>query len=666
MPPSRNLRKALAAYHAGKLDEADALARDILKSAPKDAEAWSLLAAIADARGQTTTAFGILQRALALAPQSGELYHRLGLLYAKTGNLAQAEVNLRHALTLGENDKIAADLARLLTQSGVQRFRQGMRAEALAALRDAIDLGDTQAQIPFALCLSRLAFHEPRPDLKPLLARALREAWIMPADLARVCANLLRLEPAFAGVQRCVDTQPADGLLELPAMKTLANDALLLALLDSAIITDPLLEYALTAARRALLEAGSPAMHGYMEFAVALANQCFTNEYAFLETDAETGRISALERKLAGSDSIEAADLILLAAYRPVHRASWAAKLQEHSWPAQFQPFLARHIREPLEEIELEKSITRLTPIDDAISAAVREQYEENPFPRWVHVPVRDQGQSIDTWIRSQFPYLPPDNSTRIEKPEILVAGCGTGQEAAASARRFTNASVLAVDLSLRSLGYAMRKKKTLGLANVTYAQADILELKNISRAFDIVECAGVLHHLADPVAGWRVLADMTRPGGYMLLALYSERGRHDLKPVLAFIAGRGYGTSTAELRRFRAEILALPEDHPARRITLRRDDFYSLSMLRDLVFHVQEQCFTIGKIAAALEELGLEFCGFGLDPETRAQFRQKFGADADFRSLSAWDQFEEEFPDTFSAMYHFVVRKPHSTHSAL
>ena len=44
------------------------------------------------------------------------------------------------------------------------------------------------------------------------------------------------------------------------------------------------------------------------------------------------------------------------------------------------------------------------------------------------------------------------------ESPEILVAGCGTGQHALITASRFSNARVLAVDLSLSSLSYAMRK----------------------------------------------------------------------------------------------------------------------------------------------------------------------------------------------------------------
>ena len=75
---------------------------------------------------------------------------------------------------------------------------------------------------------------------------------------------------------------------------------------------------------------------------------------------------------------------------------------------------------------------------------------------------------------------------------------------------------MLAVDLSLSSLCYAKRKTRELGLTNITYAQADILRLGTLPRRFDVIESSGVLHHLADPLAGWRVLLSLLRPGGFM------------------------------------------------------------------------------------------------------------------------------------------------------
>jgi hypothetical protein len=68
---------------------------------------------------------------------------------------------------------------------------------------------------------------------------------------------------------------------------------------------------------------------------------------------------------------------------------------------------------------------------------------------------------------------------------------------------------VLAIDLSAASLGYAKARTGALGVTNIDYAQADILQLGATGRTFDMIQSAGVLHHLADPWAGWRVLLSL-------------------------------------------------------------------------------------------------------------------------------------------------------------
>ena len=43
--------------------------------------------------------------------------------------------------------------------------------------------------------------------------------------------------------------------------------------------------------------------------------------------------------------------------------------------------------------------------------------------------------------------------------------------------------------------------------------QGDILKLNQLEKQFDIIESAGVLHHMDDPLAGWKVLVDRLRTG---------------------------------------------------------------------------------------------------------------------------------------------------------
>ena len=79
--------------------------------------------------------------------------------------------------------------------------------------------------------------------------------------------------------------------------------------------------------------------------------------------------------------------------------------------------------------------------------------------------------------------------------------------------------------------------------------------------------------------------------------------------------------------------------------------------MLRDLIFHFQEHCFTIPQIKNCLEELGLKFCGF-VNEDIISIFREYFGKKSDIYDLELWNQFEEINPRTFFEMYQFWCQK--------
>ena len=55
---------------------------------------------------------------------------------------------------------------------------------------------------------------------------------------------------------------------------------------------------------------------------------------------------------------------------------------------------------------------------------------------------------------------------------------------------------MLAIDLSAASLGYAKARTGALGVTNIDYAQADILQLGATGRTFDMIQSAGVLSPL--------------------------------------------------------------------------------------------------------------------------------------------------------------------------
>jgi SAM-dependent methyltransferase len=203
-----------------------------------------------------------------------------------------------------------------------------------------------------------------------------------------------------------------------------------------------------------------------------------------------------------------------------------------------------------------------------------------------------------------------------------------------------------------------MRKTRALGRDNIEYAQADILALGSLGRSFDVIESSGVLHHLADPFAGWRVLLSLLRPGGFMTIGLYSEIARANIVGARAFIAERGYAATAEDIRRCRQDIIALDDGRHALRSIAKIGDFFSTSGCRDLLFHVQEHRLNLTRIAEFLAANDLRFIGFELEPSVLRQYLSKVPADTAMIDLASWDVFERENPDTFSAMYQFWVQK--------
>ena len=219
---------------------------------------------------------------------------------------------------------------------------------------------------------------------------------------------------------------------------------------------------------------------------------------------------------------------------------------------------------------------------------------------------------------------------------------------------RYKDAKIVAVDLSLSSLGYAQRKSIELGMTNIEYIHGDILELNRLGREFDLIESTGVLHHLEDPLHGWEILSNCLIEGGLMKIGLYSKLARRDITKTRSELSQSTLDITKKDLISFRESLINSELSH--HQSLLRSSDFYSLSSFRDLILHVQETQFTIPQIRNALSELGLAFCGF----EFSAMNYHHSGdlSSPILSSLDLWETFETVNPDTFSEMYQFWCQR--------
>ncbi len=613
--------------------------------------------------GQCEAAIEFFHQVLAIERNHHQAHYNLGLALHELGRHADAATSYRRAMALQPDFVEAhANLALILRLEGRSPealqvlFEAAARQPANTRLRQVlvdalpgaslIHAGDKERSVLLSLCLDdTVSMHYLNP----------------------IVIGLLKDDPGFALLQNCTRRREDPFASANPAIHSLLRDPLLLAVLPRMTIIDVELERVLTHLRRHVLlrtdvlsdsvasELAMPA-----EFVSALARQCFHSAHAFFAEDEEIRRWAAVR------DEIEAAlrdptrsvrslepTLQVLVLYQSLHTLEGCERILNQpiiDWSDSFQPIVLEQLVHRRREREIAAQLPALTPIADNVSLSVRAQYEENPYPRWISAP-HPKAESIESLARR----LCPDREIRVRpRPvSILVAGCGTGHHPIQLARKHADAEILAIDLSLASLAYAARMTESLHIPNIKYRQADILELGKLEQRFTVVESCGVLHHLSDPMEGWRVLVNLLETDGLMRIALYSEKARGGIRAARELIRSLDLPYTADGIRRCRHAIAGLPDGHPARNV-LTFTDFYTLDGCRDLVMHVCEHQFTVPRIADCLDRLGLRFLGFECDEGMRRRFSQMFPDDDPNANLKAWHSLEEAYPETFKSMYTF------------
>lgn len=579
-------------------------------------------------------------------------------------------MNRKHRRATQDKSGNAADVALAageLFQRAIAHQGRGELDDAARLYKRVLGLHPGHAGTHNNLAQLRLAQGR-RSDASHHFAEAIDAAPELLDDLGAVIDILFQVVPALQIAGGRVDAawpqQPAIRDLFEGGLDALADDPLLLTVLRSTTLRHRQLEHVFTAIRTGLLSStvteidGKTTRERNLDLIGALAEQCFINEYIFSQSDSETALVetlrSQIEQRLKNREPIAATQLLTVAMYIPLHTVAGIDAIVDRPWPKAVRDVLTQQVSEPKREGELRETIPSVTAIDDAVSLRVRAQYEENPYPRWVRAGASPPPTSIEAYLQRRFPGAPIRPLDTDAAPEFLVAGCGTGRSTIELAQHFADARFLAVDLSTASLGYAKRKTPPALAPRIDFVQADILKLDTLGRSFDVINASGVLHHMADPFAAWRLLTGLLRPSGFMHVGLYSERARRDIVAARRFVAEHGFAATPLDIRRAR-EALAVP----AFRSVTESGDFYSTSDCRDLLFHVQEQRMTIPQIKDFLEREGLAFLGFDLPPSVAAGVRERFAAARrPLTDLDCWHEQEQMQPDLFITMYQFWVQK--------
>src|SRR6185312_8052938 len=200
--------------------------------------------------------------------------------------------------------------------------------------------------------------------------------------------------------------------------------------------------------------------------------------------------------------------------------------------------------------------------MNETITEAVRQQYEAYSYPP----PIEDAANFLRQWgpltcdPRFAGIQLWPEGRPRRDL-RILCAGCGSSQ-APLIALNNPDCTVLGIDLSEASLAHSKRLRDRHGIKNLELRQMSLLDVGELKRSFDLIISTGVLHHLPDPDAGLKALADVLDSRGSMAIMLYGTAGRAGIYMVQDILRRLGAGRNAEGVRIARDLLKFIPPRH--------------------------------------------------------------------------------------------------------
>ena len=591
------------------------------------------------------------KEAVRINPKYIDAYNNLALAYYNIGKVNEAIENLQKALEINEKFYVAHNnLAKIY-------FKKKDYEKSITYLKNTLninpDYGDAINLLKELLCLN-INFHKQASWLyQPIKNLITKYKIIQPTYISRSLVSLIKQDNVISNILK-INFDNIEKEKFINTIKELQNFDLLLEFLKVCPLPDIELENLFRKIRKKILMIEIN-FHEYIEiknFIISLSAQCILNEYIYSRTREEINKISEIESKIKHSlKDVEENLITVLSLYKDLSSYDWINKLNNNL----LNEFLKNYLIEVKTERDLKKTIKSIKEINNIVSVHVKQQYEENPYPRWknptITIPISVKKFFEVNNIKTSRFY-----ENDFQKPKILIAGCGTGQHAINTASTFKNSHVIALDLSFNSLAYAKRKSNEFEIKNISFVQGDILDIKTLDDRFDIIESVGVIHHMESPIEGLKCLLSVLKKDGFIKLGLYSEIARRNIIQFQRRYPIDHINITEEKIQHYRSQILDTSNKDDKSLMIF--NDFYTMSDFRDMVFHVNEHNFNISKIKNLLKQVNLDFCGFSGFTTLGNSFINNLGKKFNRYDLNDWEKIEPQEPDLFKGMYQFWSQK--------
>jgi len=664
--------------------------RKTIQLKPDFVEAYSNLAATLKELGKPKEAEIIIRKAIKINPNIAMLYFNLGSILSEIGKYEEAELSTRKAIQIEPSFyKAYINLGNILNNIGQTKLAIEAEEKAISLQSEEsiahISLGNIfadngQNKEAFDSFLSAFEIISRKRDeeneiyyyitqflkgANPFELDELKIKFILKKLLYRNDIEHIHLFKSFERVYREIVFYYLEKInsdySSWHVSEKLIQDQIIIQALKKIVFRDPNWEKILISLRKDALnivelEYELKSNNEY-QLIIALAHQCFFNEYIFPTSDEESKSISNIMNR-CNSSKISELDIAILACYFPLYKLLDQLPSIKSIAPIDedLKELIKVQILEPLEELKIKKSIKRIGIVNDSTSIQVESQYEDNPFPRWKNA---NEAKELKF---SGIKVINAETSPNVVDPEglpdklnILIAGCGTGKQIF-HAQRYNNSKITAIDLSASSLAYAQRQINQSNINNVTLYKMDLLDLSLLQTKFDVIECVGVLHHMSDPLKGLKSLLKVSNQKCYLKLGLYSEIANDDVIRSCKYIKENKLKPTKKDINKFREDVLS--RDFLDISDAARRHSFYTLSECRDFYFHYQAHRYNLRKLEQILILNQLKFEGFLLPKSIKSLYKTHFLEDKAQTNLKNWAKFEEKYPYIFRDKYQFWVSK--------
>ena len=249
----------------------------------------------------------------------------------------------------------------------------------------------------------------------------------------------------------------------------------------------------------------------------------------------------------------------------------------------------------------------------------LRLQYEAYPYPP------RDPADEKARLITGSPSHIAEINHylfagrRDFRKPfRALIAGGGTGDATIMLAQQLADAGdageVTYLDMSQASADIARARARARSLTNIDFLQGSILDLNDLVKApFDYIDCCGVLHHLEDPAAGLRGLAEVLADDGGMGLMVYAPFGRTGVYQMQSLLRLIGSDDPPAvRVEQAKSLLSQLPPTNWLRRNDLVADHIAAGDAgLYDLLLHSRDRAYTVPDVAQLAAGADLRIVSF-------------------------------------------------------